>query len=488
MKAQTPAQTKKVLVVMGTRPEVIKLAPVIEALKSSKKRHPKRAGKPGGPRFKTIICLTGQHREMVEPFLKIFGIKPDYDLRVMQPDQHLGELTGRVLAGMKKVLEAEKPDWLLVQGDTTSALAAALAAFYHRVKIGHVEAGLRTDDKYNPFPEEINRRLISHLADLHFAPTELARKNLLAEGIKPEKISVTGNTVVDALKIILNKTRGEKGNTRKMVEGPAPIVKIKEVRPDHPDRRDGGSTTGAVAGVLTERESPPLSPADRFTGASAAYGHKAKAVAKADEGVVVRAAARTVHSPSLATGSLTIKEVYKIKKLILVTAHRRESFGQGMEEICRAILGIVDKVQEAEVIFPVHLNPAVRRAVFKHLLGQPRIHLVEPLDYVTFVQLMKRASLILTDSGGIQEEAPSLGVPVVVMRETTERPEAIRAGVAWLAGTDAYQIMRLALRLLKKVEEGEFRRRLRRKNPFGDGRAGQRIALLLKKGDTLPIS
>ena len=418
MAAKTQVQTIKVLVVMGTRPEVIKLAPVIEALKNRKKSGQNRASKSGQVRFKTIICLTGQHREMVEPFLKIFGIKPDYDLRVMQPDQHLGELTGRVLAGMKRVLEVEKPDWLLVQGDTTSAMAAALAAFYQRIKIGHVEAGLRTDDKYNPFPEEINRRLISHLADLHFAPTKLARKNLLGEGIAPEKIFVTGNTVVDALKMILKKT-GRAGGVR--FAAPGEILRIQEARKESP--------AGAVS-----------------------------------------------------TEKLSFAEIKKIKKLILVTAHRRESFGPGMENICRAILRVVDREKEAEVIFPVHLNPAVRRAVFRHLLGRPRIHLVEPLDYVTFVHLMRRASLILTDSGGIQEEAPSLGVPVVVMRETTERPEAIQAGVAWLAGTDPDRITRLALRLLKKVENGEFRRGLRRRNPFGDGRAGQRISRLLKRG------
>lgn len=418
MAAQTNVQTIKVLVVMGTRPEVIKLAPVIKALKKGKKAEPKSAGQSRRVHFKTVICLTGQHREMVEPFLKIFGIKPDHDLRVMQPDQPLDELTGRVLAGLKKVLEAEKPDWLLVQGDTTSAMAAALAAFYQRIKIGHVEAGLRTDDKYNPFPEEINRRLISHLADLHFAPTELARKNLLREGIAPEKIFVTGNTVVDALKMILKKT-GRAGGVQ--FEAPGEIFRIQMVRKESP--------AGAVG-----------------------------------------------------TEKLTFAQIKKIKKLILVTAHRRESFGPGMENICRAILRVVESEKSAEVIFPVHLNPAVRRAVFRHLLGQPRIHLVEPLDYVTFVHLMRRASLILTDSGGIQEEAPSLGVPVVVMRETTERPEAIQAGVAWLAGTDPDTITRLALRLLKKVESGEFRRGLRRRNPFGDGRAGQRIALLLKRG------
>lgn len=510
MKSQTPAQTKKVLVVMGTRPEVIKLAPVIEALKDDQKGSPKIAGKTGKPRFqrvKTVICLTGQHREMVEPFLKIFGIKPDYNLRVMQPDQHLSELTGRVLAGMKKVLEAEKPDWLLVQGDTTSALAAALAAFYQRVKIGHVEAGLRTDDKYNPFPEEINRRLISHLADLHFAPTELARKNLLAEGIKPEKIFVTGNTVVDALRMILKKTAREKGNNRKMFGGPAAIVRIKEFRQEQPDRgeREAGEVARPVEGAeveagvrkravkFKENEQPCLPQADKLTVVTSRSQFKVKEVARADDSApaasavgsisavsAISSAARTIYSRSVMTGCLPLEDIRKIKKLILVTAHRRESFGQGMEEICQAILRIVDRVQEAGVIFPVHLNPAVRRVVLKHLLGRPRIHLVEPLDYVTFVHLMKRASLILTDSGGIQEEAPSLGVPVVVMRETTERPEAIWAGVAWLAGTAADRITRLALRLLKKVEKEEFRRQLRRKNPFGDGRAGRRIALLLQ--------
>lgn len=408
---------KKILVVMGTRPEVIKLAPVVEALKNYNRTSAKKGELAA---FKTIICLTGQHREMVEPFLRIFGLKPDHDLRVMVPNQHLAELTGRVLAGMKKVLEEEKPDWLLVQGDTTSAMAAALAAFYHKIKIGHVEAGLRTDDKYNPFPEEINRRLISHLADLHFAPTELARKNLLAEGIKPERIFVTGNTVVDALKMILKKTEKEAAGGARSLE----IYPIKE---------EGAGDLKDAAG--TER----------------------KALRE----------------------KLPLDRIKKIKKLILVTAHRRESFGSGLEEICQAILRIVESVREAEVIFPVHLNPAVRKTVLARLRGHERIHLVEPVDYVTFVHLMRRASLILTDSGGIQEEAPSLGVPVVVMRETTERPEAIKAGVAWLAGTSPEKIVSLALRLLKKVESGEFRRGLRSRNPFGDGRAALRIVRLL---------
>ncbi len=442
MNKRNSARKKKVLVVMGTRPEVIKLAPVVEALK-----RPESAGKPGG-RFRTIICLTGQHREMVEPFLKIFGLKPDYDLRVMVPNQHLGDLTGRVLAGMKKVLEAEKPDWLLVQGDTTSAMAAALAAFYQKIKIGHVEAGLRTDDKYNPFPEEINRRLISHLADLHFAPTELARQNLLAEGLRSEHIFVTGNTVVDALKMILKRTgREDKEVKKNRAAGEGKIIRIKEIGEPEPER-------GKSAGRSADRMAGKGRPGERGDSVSGSGLNRAEE-------------------------TLSFDRVRKIKKLILVTAHRRESFGRGLEGICRAILEIVGRVKEAEVIFPVHLNPAVRKTVLSRLKGRERIHLVEPLDYVTFVHLMHRASLILTDSGGIQEEAPSLGVPVVVMRETTERPEAIKAGVAWLAGTDPEKITRLAVRLLKKVEDGEFKRGLRRRNPFGDGRAGLRISRLL---------
>jgi UDP-N-acetylglucosamine 2-epimerase len=509
MATENQFKTIKVLVVMGTRPEVIKLAPVIEALKHRKKVGQKSAGQSRRVRFKTIICLTGQHREMVEPFLKIFGIKPDYDLRVMQPDQHLGELTGRVLAGMKKVLEAERPDWLLVQGDTTSAMAAALAAFYQRIKIGHVEAGLRTDDKYNPFPEEINRRLISHLADLHFAPTELARKNLLREGIGPEKIFVTGNTVVDALKMILKKT-GRPGGTR--VVAPVKILRIKEARKEIPSGEAGAGSRRAtpVGGkgqamvlkrlLLEEKEAgfgrikveignedPSTGQPTRSENKGPVGQNQVPALARVTEDAMSPGHSHQNPGPgqNVTTERLPLAAIKKIKKLILVTAHRRESFGRGMEDICRAILRIVESEKEAEVIFPVHLNPAVRRAVFRHLLGRPRIHLVEPLDYVTFVHLMRRARLILTDSGGIQEEAPSLGVPVVVMRETTERPEAIQASVAWLAGTDPDRITRLALRLLKKVESGEFRRRLRRRNPFGDGRAGQRISLLLKKRDTL---
>lgn len=413
--------TKKirVLVVMGTRPEVIKLAPVVEALKAFGRDEAK--GKRGrGKRFETRVCLTGQHREMVEPFLKVFDIKPDYDLRVMEPNQHLAEVAGKVLIGMKKILAEEKPDWVLVQGDTTSAMAAALAAFYARVKVGHVEAGLRTEDRFNPFPEEINRRLISPLADLNFAPTERARQNLLAEGISEERVLVTGNTVVDALQMILKKAEKEKRDWR-----------------------------GEVRRIGTEE------------------GLREIGREKLRAGKAGREKARG-------------KKAERKKKLILVTAHRRESFGRGMEEICRAIRAVVEKVPEAEAVFPVHLNPEVRRVVLRELAGFERIWLVEPVDYLTFVRMMKGASLIMTDSGGIQEEAPSLGVPVVVMREKTERPEAVEAGVAWIGGTQAERIERLALRLLRKVENGEFRRGLKRRNPFGDGRASQRIARALR--------
>jgi len=404
--SDSPKKRIKVLVVFGTRPEVIKLAPVIEALRQSATRN--SCGTSGATAnliaFDPVICFTGQHREMVEPFLEIFDLKPDYDLHVMQENQPLAGLTARLLVRLDKVLEAEAPDWVIVQGDTTTAMAASLAAFYRRIKVGHVEAGLRTEDKYNPFPEEINRRLISHLADLHFAPTPRARENLLREGLDRRAIFVTGNTVVDALKMILKKT--EEPGWEEKLKG-----KIKEIKAEG---RTGGKLGAAPS---------PLRPA----------------------------------------------------KLILVTAHRRESFGEGMERICEAINRLVSRAPEAEIIFPVHLNPNVRSVVLRRLSGLKRVHLVEPLDYLTFVYLMRQADLILTDSGGIQEEAPSLGVPVIVMRDKTERPEAVEAGVAWLGGTDPEKIERLALTLLKKVESGEFRRSLKRRNPFGDGHAATRI-------------
>ncbi|MBC7364897.1 MAG: UDP-N-acetylglucosamine 2-epimerase (non-hydrolyzing) [Candidatus Aminicenantes bacterium] len=455
----------KVLVVMGTRPEVIKLAPVIHALRAYSRtgKEGKKEGKTKQKtekRFETLVCLTGQHREMVEPFLKVFDLKPDYDLRVMEPNQHLADVAGKVLLGMKKILSAEKPDWVLVQGDTTSALAAALAAFYSRVKVGHVEAGLRTEDRFNPFPEEINRRLISPLADLNFAPTERARKNLLAEGISTERVLVTGNTVVDALKMILRKTGSKKwySNLRLIRESMVGQGSQKFLSENQYPEGITGRDKSKQSEKEREKRSGKASGSDFSDKRGGHQELTAEKIKKLKEAL-------------FSQGSRS----QRTKKLILVTAHRRESFGKGMEEICRAIRRVVEKVPEAEVVFPVHLNPEVRRVVLRELGGHERIWLVEPVDYLTFVMMMREASLIMTDSGGIQEEAPSLGVPVVVMREKTERPEAVEAGVAWIGGTKAESIEKLALRLLKEVESSEFRRGLQRRNPFGDGRASWRI-------------
>lgn len=363
----------KVLTVFGTRPEAIKLAPVIMELKKHQDR------------VISKICVTAQHREMLDPFLELFGIKPDYDLNIMKPNQSLFDVTSSALTGLKEVLEAENPDIVLIQGDTTTAFAAALAAFYCKIPIGHVEAGLRTLNKYQPFPEEINRRLISHLADLHFAPTPRAKENLLAEGINPSSIFVTGNTVIDALFLILDRTK----------------------------------------------EQDPLR----------------------DLGL----------DPT--------------KRLILVTAHRRENFGKRLTNICLAIKEIVRQVPDVEVVYPVHLNPRVRSTVNEYLRGVERVHLIEPLDYIAFVHLMKRAYLILTDSGGIQEEAPSLGKPVLVLRETTERLEAIEARVAELVGTETEKIVEATLQLLEDPKK--YREMANAKNPFGDGRAAKRIIRIL---------
>ncbi len=521
--AKTAAETRssdspkriKVLVVFGTRPEVIKLAPVIEALRQAAARNSCGTSEATANliAFEPVICFTGQHREMVEPFLEIFNLKPDYDLHVMQENQPLAGLTARLLVRLDKVLEAEAPDWVIVQGDTTTAMAASLAAFYRRIKVGHVEAGLRTEDKYNPFPEEINRRLISHLADLHFAPTKRARENLLREGLDRRAISVTGNTVVDALHMILKKT--EQPGWSEMLKG-----KIKEIKAEgrvvqkpgatmsqpRKQGKHGSEKAGSWLEAILERGRWPAraksasaaqsvaSSARQITALGVRAGraaignetnptssrnaHLDVAQSAANTSSTTHAATRTAKGTpdaNTTTASSAAPSPSCPAKLILVTAHRRESFGEGMERICEAISSIVSRVSEAEVIFPVHLNPNVRSVVLRRLSGLERVHLVEPLDYLTFVYLMRQADLILTDSGGIQEEAPSLGVPVIVMRDKTERPEAVEAGVAWLGGTDPEKIERLALTLLKKVESGEFRRSLKRRNPFGDGHAATRI-------------
>lgn len=367
------SRIRNILVVLGTRPEAIKLAPVVQEL--GRRRDA----------FRCALCVTSQHREMLVPMLEFFGLEPAYDLDVMRPAQTLGELTGRVLAGMDRVLAAEQPDWVVVQGDTTTAMATALAAFYRKIRIAHVEAGLRTNDKYSPFPEEINRRLVGSLADLHLAPTDLAVRNLRREGVPAERIAQTGNTVTDAL----------------------------------------------LWAARQNRVRPPRLPAGL---------------------------------PSPAKG----------RKLVLVTGHRRENFGGGLEQICQALKAAAEARPELDFVYPVHLNPNVQRPVQRLLGGQARIFLVPPVDYPVLVALLRRAWLVVTDSGGIQEEAPTFGVPVLVTRNTTERPEGIRAGNARLVGTDAAAITRWILRLVR--DPATYRRMAQARNPYGDGRAARRIA------------
>ncbi|MCK4546039.1 MAG: UDP-N-acetylglucosamine 2-epimerase (non-hydrolyzing) [Candidatus Eisenbacteria sp.] len=358
----------KVMTVVGTRPEAIKMAPVIKALGRARGTHP-------------LIVVTAQHREMVDQMLRIFSIRPDYDLDVMSPRQTLFQTTSRVLLGLEKVIREEAPDLVLVQGDTTSTFAGALAAGYSRIPVGHVEAGLRTGCRMNPYPEEINRRLTSVLTDLHFAPTRAAVLALKKEGVRPRDIVKTGNTVIDALLDTARRARRE-----------------------------------SVVGL------PRMQPAG---------------------------------------------------KMILVTAHRRESWGAKLRDVCRALRDIVAEEPNAEVVFPVHLNPAVQETVRPELDGVNRVHLIDPQNYEGFVYLMKRCNLIITDSGGIQEEAPSLGKPVLVIREVTERPEAVEAGTALLVGTSRQKIRNAALELLRS--KSAYRAMVRKRNPYGDGRAAERI-------------
>ena len=375
---------KKVLAVLGTRPEAIKLAPVIKRLKAQKSR------------FTTVVCATAQHRHMLDQVLSIFKISPDYDLNIMKANQDLFDITQKALKGLKHVLETVQPDIILVQGDTTTAFIAGFAAFYLKIPAGHVEAGLRTYNKHSPFPEEINRHLLSVLADYHFAPTEWSRSNLLKEGIPENRIWVTGNTVIDAL---MEVVRGQGAGARK---------KFFE---------------------------------ESF---------------------------RKKHDLELSTKNI---------KLILVTGHRRENFGEGFENICNALRKIAEQRKDVAVVYPVHLNPNVQRPV-KRILGKIRnVHLIEPLGYEEFVFLMNSSFLILTDSGGIQEEAPSLGKPVLVMRNTTERPEGIEAGVVKLVGTGEKDIIDGALELLE--DKNAYRKMSRSANPYGDGRASKKITDIL---------
>jgi UDP-N-acetylglucosamine 2-epimerase (non-hydrolysing) len=366
---------KKVLVVCGTRPEGIKLAPVVKALRAN-------------PAFDTRLCVTGQHREMLAPILSFFGLTPDFDLALMKPGQTLYDVTAGALVKLKPVLDEVRPDVVVVQGDTTTAFAGALAAYYEKVQVAHVEAGLRTGDRYSPFPEEMNRLLVTRLADLHFAPTETARRHLEAEGVR-DGVHVVGNTVIDAL-----------------LEAHA-LVKTRH--------------------------------ADDFA-----------------------------REFSMLDAS---------KRLVLVTGHRRESFGAPFESICRALKALAERSPDLELLYPVHLNPNVRAPVEQILKGTPRVHLIEPVDYPRLVYLLSRAALVLTDSGGIQEEAPTLGKPVLVMREVTERPEGIEAGCALLVGTDERRIIDAASRLLDDPEA--YARMAQARNPYGDGTAARQIAELL---------
>ena len=372
----------KVLSVFGTRPEAIKMAPVVKELE----KHPDL--------FKSVVCVTAQHRQMLDQVLNLFDIKPDYDLNIMKPGQDLTDITCNVLQGLKPVLEKERPDIVLVHGDTSTTMGASIAAYYARVKVGHVEAGLRTGDKFAPFPEEMNRRVTGCLTDIHFAPTEASRQNLLREGVADEAIFVTGNTVVDAL------------------------ISVSEMIAKDPE--------------LDRKFSEEFSFLDQA------------------------------------------------KRLILVTGHRRENFGEGFENICSALVEIAERNPDVEILYPVHLNPNVQEPV-KRILGAGNInnvHLIEPVDYLPFVYLMNRSYLIITDSGGVQEEAPSLGKPVLVMRDTTERPEAVQAGTVLLVGTDRAAIVKEANALLD--DGAAYKVMSMAHNPYGDGNAAQRISDSLK--------
>ena len=366
---------KQILTIIGTRPEAIKLAPVVLELQARDD-------------LESIVCVTAQHREMLDQALAIFEVVPDHDLNIMSPGQSLATVTARAVEGLDRVIQQVQPDFCLVQGDTTTAFCGALASHYQHTLVGHVEAGLRTGDKYAPFPEEMNRRMIGQLADLHFAPTSFARDTLLREGKDQHSVHLTGNTVIDALLMIRDR-------------------------------------------VVSQ-------------------------------------------TPTFSNGLL---KSMGDAEMVLVTGHRRESFGSGFEDICRAIRDVANAQQETHFVYPVHLNPNVREPVHRILGNHPRIHLIEPLTYEPFVWAMNRASVILTDSGGVQEEAPSLGKPVLVMRDTTERPEGVEAGNAKLVGVNYERIVDALTQLLSDPEQ---RRRMASvHNPYGDGTASKQIADIL---------
>lgn len=375
------------MLVFGTRPEAIKMAPLVKEFQA-------RANE-----FDTIVCVTGQHREMLKQVLELFDIKPDYDLEIMKEGQDLYDVTTRVLLGMREVLKKTKPDIVLVHGDTTTSTAAALAAFYQQIPVGHVEAGLRTHNIYSPWPEEMNRQLTGRMASYHFAPTELSRKNLLAEGIATDRIFITGNTVIDALQQVVTRVKGN-------------------------------------------------------------------------------ADLRNEVSRKLLQFGYDVNRLEAGRRLVLITGHRRENFGEGFLNICRAIQTLSKRFPEVDFVYPMHLNPNVRKPIREifgdNLGGLDNLFFIEPLEYLQFVTLMDRSSIVLTDSGGIQEEAPGLGKPVLVMRDTTERPEAVKAGTVKLVGTDYNQIVDNVEKLL--TDNASYAEMSRANNPYGDGKACSYIA------------
>ena len=382
---------KRIMLVFGTRPEAIKMAPLVKEFQKNTKD------------FRTIVCVTGQHREMLDQVLSIFEIKPDYDLNIMKQGQDLYDVTARVLTGMRDVLKEANPDIVLVHGDTTTSTAAALAAFYQQIPVGHVEAGLRTHNIYSPWPEEMNRQLTGRIATYHFAPTPLSKQNLLMENVAEDRITVTGNTVIDALYMVVDKIKQDK-ELDAMLER---------------SLRDAGYD-----------------------------------VARLNDG----------------------------KALVLITGHRRENFGDGFISMCRAIKALTEKYPEVDFVYPMHLNPNVRRPIHEvfgeDLSGLKNMFFIEPLEYLSFVYLMEKSTLVLTDSGGIQEEAPGLGKPVLVMRDTTERPEALEAGTVKLVGTDYDRIVSEVSALLD--DSAYYDRMSKAVNPYGDGLACKRIVDVLR--------
>jgi UDP-N-acetylglucosamine 2-epimerase (non-hydrolysing) len=394
----TGKKTKKILLVFGTRPEAIKMAPLVKEFQ----KHPNQ--------FVTKVCVTGQHREMLHQVLSLFEISPDYDLDVMKAGQDLYDITSRVLMGMRDVLEEAKPDLVFVHGDTTTSTTAALATFYQKIPVAHIEAGLRTNDKYSPWPEEMNRQITGRLASIHFAPTELSRSNLLNEGIPASSVYITGNTVIDALHWVISKLNQNSGLKHTILE------------------------------------------------TLVAFGLKKE---------VVQSWAKNE------------------RKLILITGHRRENFGQGFINICEAIKELAVLYPEVDFVYPMHLNPNVRSAineVFNYGKEADRLSentlFIEPLEYLPFIYLLSVSYIVLTDSGGIQEEAPSLGKPVLVMRDTTERPEAVNAGTVKLVGTHKHNILTEVSKLIE--DQDYYKERASAINPYGDGEACQRIVYSLK--------